>query len=165
MPDTQAIEQAILESIQTEKNAMDFYLQAAGHMKDPDAIRTFEVLAREERTHAKHFFDSYRGDLIGDFETFINRPPAVDSLWLIDLDEELAGEFNERKAMLLAMKKEQELEKSLRDTAARMKDPDVKAVFEKNADETRNHYEVIEAEYARLMAMVDLTDMDTFVRE
>jgi len=165
MPDNAAIQKAILDSIQTEKNAMDFYLQAAGRMKDPDAIRTFEVLAREEREHAGHFLKIYKGSELPDFEAFMNRPPAADSPWLKELKEEVSDDFNERKAMRLAMRKEQELEQSLREGAARMSDPDVKAIYLKNAEETRNHYSIIEAEYARLMAMVDATDMDTYVRE
>ena len=32
-------------------------------------------------------------------------------------------------------------------------------------EETRNHYELIESEYAKLMGMVHESDMDTFVRE
>jgi hypothetical protein len=31
--------------------------------------------------------------------------------------------------------------------------------------ETRDHYEIIESEYAHLMAMVHETDIDIFVRE
>ena len=34
-----------------------------------------------------------------------------------------------------------------------------------NAHETHNHYLLIEAEYSRIMGMVDESDMDTFVRE
>ena len=43
--------------------------------------------------------------------------------------------------------------------------PDVRAVFELNARETHNHYEMIESEYARVMTMVHESDMDTYVRE
>lgn len=44
-------------------------------------------------------------------------------------------------------------------------DPQIRAVYELNAKETHNHYLMIEAEYARIMKMVDESDMDTFVRE
>ena len=54
---------------------------------------------------------------------------------------------------------------ALKITAERIADPDVRAVFELNARETHNHYEVIESEYARVMAMVHESDMDTYVRE
>ncbi len=49
--------------------------------------------------------------------------------------------------------------------AAKIEDPEVRAVFEENAQSTHNHYLLIESEFARLMGMVHETDMDTFVRE
>ena len=51
------------------------------------------------------------------------------------------------------------------ETAAKISDAAVKAVFELNAKETHNHYLMIESEYARLMGMVHESDMDTYVRE
>ncbi|PLX92885.1 MAG: ferritin, partial [Desulfuromonas sp.] len=38
---------ALKRSVQTEKNAMNFYQIAASHMTDEGAIKTFELLARE----------------------------------------------------------------------------------------------------------------------
>jgi rubrerythrin len=74
-------------------------------------------------------------------------------------------DMDERHALDLAMHKSQVLEKSLREMAARIADPQVSAVFLKNADATHQHYEVIESEYAHLMGMVHETDIDTYVRE
>jgi rubrerythrin len=156
---------ALLRSVQTEKNAMNFYQLAAQQMKDGDAIKTFELLAREEREHAKHFFDKYQGDELPAFEEFITTPPDQESDWLSDLDKALLANFNDRKAMELALEKEKRLEESLREMAARIANPEVRAVFEENVRSTHNHYEVIESEYARLMGMVHETDIDTYVRE
>jgi hypothetical protein len=61
--------------------------------------------------------------------------------------------------------RDRDLEKNLRFTAEKVVDPAVRAVFEKMAKETRHHFELIESEYARLMAMVHETDMDIYVRE
>jgi ferritin-like metal-binding protein YciE len=63
------------------------------------------------------------------------------------------------------MEREKNLEEALLDTAAKIEDPAIKAVYELNATETRHHYELIESEYARIMGMVHETDIDTFVRE
>lgn len=156
---------ALKRSVQTEKNAMNFYQIAASHMTDEGAIKTFELLAREEREHAKHFFDSYEGDDMPSFDEFIDAPPDNESDWLSELDKTLLADFSERKAMELAMEKEQNLEKSLREMAAKIDDPAVAAIFEENAKSTHNHYVIIESEYARLMGMVHETDIDTFVRE
>ena len=65
----------------------------------------------------------------------------------------------------LAMDKEKNLAEHLRALAAKIDNPEVRAVFEQNATSTDHHYQIIESEYARLMGMVHETDMDTYVRE
>ena len=75
------------------------------------------------------------------------------------------AEFTEKKALEVAMDKEKQLEEALRSLADLMDDPDVRSVYELNVRETHNHYLMIEAEYARIMGMVDESEMDTFVRE
>ncbi|AJF07084.1 ferritin-like domain-containing protein [Geoalkalibacter subterraneus] len=159
------LQEAVKRSVQTEKNAMDFYALGAKNMKNVEAKKTFELLAREERDHAKQFFDVYEGSDLPDFETFINSDPVKEGEWLTDMEKALISDFNERKAMELAMQKEQNLEKSLREMAAKIEDPQVKAVYEANAKSTHQHYQLIESEYARLMGMVHETDIDTYVRE
>ncbi len=161
------VKQALARSVQTEKNAMNFYQIASKQMKNKDAIRTFELLAREEREHAKHFFDKCLcPDLLpASFDAFIEEPPERSSEWLSDLDKALLEGFDDRKAMELAMEKEKRLAESLREMAAKISDPDVRAIFEENAVSTEHHYALIESEYARLMGMVHETDINTFVRE
>jgi len=159
------LQEAIKRSIQTEKNAMNFYQLASAHMKDAEAKRVFEVLARDEHEHAGQFFGIYRGTDIPSFEDFMAEPPQAESEWIADLQKALDSEFNERKAMELAMNKEQQLEQALREMAAKIDDPGVRAIYEANARSTNHHYQVIESEYARLMGMVHETDIDTYVRE
>lgn len=159
------VQEAVRRSIQTEKNAMDFYTLCAEHMKDPEAIKTFELLAREEREHADWFFKVYKGGGIASFSEFMKREPAADSDWLGKKERQLLPTLDERRAMELAMEKEQLLEKHLRNMAEKISDPEVRAVYEANANSTHNHYLLIESEYARLMGMVHETDIDTYVRE
>ncbi|PLX77509.1 MAG: ferritin [Desulfuromonas sp.] len=154
---------AIKRSILTEKSAMDFYASCATHMKNEEARKTFELLAREEREHAESFFKIYDGDDIGSFDEFMKT--ETDSDWLSELEKKALPNMDERKAMELAMEKEQQLEKHLREMAAKVDDAAIKAVYEQNAQSTHNHYALIESEYARLMGMVHETDIDTFVRE
>ena len=156
--------EAIKRSILTEKSAMDFYTACAKHMKNEEARKTFELLAREEREHAESFFKIYDGDDIGTFEDFMKTDAAAED-WLSELEKAALPNMDERKAMEMAMEKEQQLEKHLRDMAEKVEDPDVKAVYEANAQSTHNHYVLIESEYARLMGMVHETDIDTYVRE
>jgi rubrerythrin len=142
---------------------MDFYTNCASMMKNEEAKKTFELLAREEREHAESFFKIYDGDDIGTFDDFMKT--ETDSDWLNDLEKAALANMDERKAMEFAMEKEQQLEKHLRAMAEKVEDPDIKAVYEANAKSTHNHYVLIESEYARLMGMVHETDIDTFVRE
>jgi len=154
---------AIKRSILTEKSAMDFYTSCATHMKNEQARKTFELLAREEREHAESFFKIYDGDDIGTFDDFMKL--ETDSDWLSDLEKAALPNMDERKAMEFAMEKEQQLEKHLRTMAEKVENQEIKAVYEANAQSTHNHYVLIESEYARMMGMVHETDIDTFVRE
>lgn len=159
------VKEAVRRSIQTEKNAMDFYVRGAAAMKNAEARKVFELLAREEREHAHWFHNVYPGDDIPDLEVFLNAAPAADSDWLPDLEKIGIATLDERKAMVLAMEKEQKLAAHLRSVAAKIEDPEVRSVFEQNARSTDHHYQLIESEYARLMGMVHETDIDTYVRE
>jgi len=159
------IQAAIKSAIETEKSAMNFYQLGAAQMKDPEAKRLFEQLAKEEKEHAGHFYRQYRGDDIPSLEEFMAAPPEHASVWVASIRKLIGDDFTEQGALELAMERESSLENILRQNAAKIGDPEVRAVFELNADETRNHYLTIEAEYARIMKMVDESDMDTFVRE
>jgi len=159
------VQEAIKRSIQTEKNAMNFYQVGAGKMKDTDAHRTFEILAKEEREHAGHFYRIYQGNDIPSLDAFLDAPPDNESSWMSSITRIIDQDFTEQKALELAMDREQNLEKTLLETAAKIEDAGVRAVYELNATETHNHYLVIESEYARIMGMVHETDMDTYVRE
>ena len=159
------VQEAIKRSIQVEKNARDFYRLGAAHMKDAQARKTFELLAREETEHAKWFYEIYEGSDIPDFDAFMAVDPDTDSDWLSDLEKHLMEELKVRRAMELAMEKELNLEKSLRQLADKIADQKVRDVFLLNAKSTHQHYELIESEYAHLMGMVHETDIDIFVRE
>ncbi len=159
------VQGAVKRALQTEKNAMNFYELGAQRMTNPDAKRVFELLAGEERGHAGQFFEIYQGEDIPSFDLFMGSPADYESSWVTALTKAIDSEFNEKKALELAMEKELGLEKTLRETAEKITAPDIKAVFDLNARETRNHYELIESEYARVMGMVHESDQDTFVRE
>jgi rubrerythrin len=159
------VQEAVRRSIQTEKNAMDFYRLAALEMRDAEAKRVFEVLAGEEREHAGSFYDVYTGADIPSLQEFLAIPPLHESDWISALDRIIGAGFNEQKALELAMQKEQQLEQALAKMVERIPDPAVKEVFELNIRSTHNHYLMIESEYARVMGMVHESDMDTYVRE
>ena len=159
------VQEAIKRSIQTEKNAMNFYQLGAQKMKNPDARRTFELLAKEEREHASQFYKIYQGTDIPSLDAFLDSAPDNESSWISTISRLISSDFSEQKALELAMEREKNLEEALLETASKINIPEIKAVFELNATETHHHYELIESEYARLMGMVHETDIDTFVRE
>lgn len=159
------IQEAVKRSIQTEKNAMNFYQLGARQMKNTEARKTFEILAREEREHAGQFFRIYTGTDIPSLDAFLDTPPDNESSWMASITRLVEGDFSEQKALELAMEREKNLEEALLETAAKVSDAGVRAVFELNAKETHNHYLMIESEYARIMGMVHETDMDIYVRE
>ena len=159
------LQEALRMAIQTEKDAHDFYSRAAEVVRDPQGKKVFEQLAKEEREHASHFFPLYDGGDLGSFEEFMAQPPRKETAMHHDLQKAVDEDIHERKAMEIALREEEDLEKNLRMTAEKVLDPAVRKVYEKMAEETRHHYEIIESEYARLMGMVHETDINTYVRE
>ena len=159
------VQDAIKNSLMTEKSAMLFYAYGARQFKDPNAKKTFELLAREEREHAGHFYKIYPGADLPPLDAFLALGSEDDSTWLAMAKMKCGADFTEKKALEVAMEKEKQLEEGLRHLAGMMEDPQIREVYELNVRETHNHYLMIEAEYARIMKMVDESDMDTFVRE
>lgn len=159
------VQKAIKNSLHTEKSAMLFYQYGAMQFRDPGAKRTFELLASEEREHAGHFHRIYRGTDIPSLADFLAIEETDETTWLAVAKKVCGPEFTEQKALEVALNKEKQLEEALRSLAELMEDPEVRAVYELNVRETHNHYLMIEAEYARIMGMVDESDMDIFVRE
>lgn len=147
------LQAAIKDAIQTEKDAMDFYALGAEKLQDAKAREVFELLAREERQHAFSFFSIYRGSEIPSFEAFVDGPPNAESSWFRSLQQIMLVDFDERKALELALEQEEALEKTLREMAARIDDPQVAAIYLGNATSTHNHAELIEEQYRAMLGM------------
>ncbi len=147
------LQQAIRASMQTEKDAMDYYRFGAERMADEKARATFELLAREEHQHAESFYRIYPGEDIPSFETFMSAAPDTRSSWWKALQSLLGQDFDERKALELAIEQEETLEKELLAMAATIEDPDVARVYLANAGSTHHHLEVIEEEYRAMFGM------------
>ncbi|PLY00494.1 MAG: rubrerythrin [Desulfuromonas sp.] len=141
------IQEALKASAQTEKDAMDFYKFGAEKMQDDKAKAMFEMLAKEEMEHARSFYDACIGDGLPAFEEFIAAPPDTESSWWKALKEAMLGDFDERKAMELAIEQEDALEKELREMAEKIDDPSVKEIYLANAQSTHRHEEMIEEDY------------------
>lgn len=145
----QATQTAIKKMIQVELDAMNYYLQATRYMKDQGAIEHFNQLAREERDHAQSFYDIYPGDDLPPFAEMADRQQGESPL-IHSIDGDLMARLDERQALQLAIRLEQEVEGSLRRMVLQAGDPAVKAVLEKNAESTLNHLLLIKEDYQRL---------------
>jgi rubrerythrin len=147
------LQKAIKASMQTEKDAMDYYRHGAERMPDDKARATFELLAREEYQHAESFYQIYPGNDVPSFEAFMSAPPDTTSSWWQLLQKLLVQDFDERKALELAIEQEEALEKLLRAAAAQIGDAEVARVYLANANSTHHHLEVIEEEYRAMFGM------------
>ncbi len=165
MPQEYKVQEAIKQAIFAKKNLMDFYRKAAELTGNPQGKAVFARLSEEVKENTRLFFPYYHGSDLGTFEQFMTAPPSKDSAMLAELRKALDANMHERKAREIALREEQDLERTFRMTASRIIDPAARAVFERVADETRNHYLIVESEYARTMAMVHESDMDIYVRE
>lgn len=141
------LKQALKESIQAEKDAMDYYRLAADRMYNERPRLTFKLLAREEREHARTFYDAYRWNDLPPFDRLMNAPPNTESPWWDDLQSSMLGEFSEEMALALAMKREKALEEELRAIAEKIEEPAVRDVYLQNANMTHRHLELISEDY------------------
>lgn len=165
MPQEYTMKEALKTAIVAKKNLMDFYREAAQLTKNENGKKVLTRLADEVRDNAKKFYNHYKWDDLGSFDDVMNAPPKSDSVMLVELRKALDKNVHERKARELALKEEEDMEKNFTLAASRIVDPQVRAIFDEVARDTRNHYAIIESEYARTMAMVHETDIDTYVRE
>lgn len=141
------LKKAIMNSIQAEKDAMDFYRYASEKMYNERPRLTFKLLAREEREHARSFYDAYRWSGLPSFDSMMGASPDTSSPWWSELQTMMLGDFDEEKALALAMRREDALEQELRAIAAQIEDPAVRDVYLRNAKMTHRHLELITEDY------------------
>jgi rubrerythrin len=146
------IQDALRAAIFTEKEAMDFYKSAAEQSEEKPK-EVFELLAREERQHAQMFYNVYTGQDLPRFDDLMASPPDTESTWWKALQQAMVITFDERKALQLAIEQEEILEQKLRETAAAIDDPVVKAIYIANANSTHHHLELIEEQYKDYLGM------------
>ncbi|TYO99223.1 rubrerythrin [Geothermobacter ehrlichii] len=165
MPQEMKVQEAIRIILKTKKDLYGLYREASRRAEHPSGRQVFARLADEVRDNMRQFFHLYYGDDLGTFEQFIETPPASDSRLMAELKNAPSADLHDRHARELALHEEKEIERQLRMTAARVIDPVARQILERAADQTRQHHDLIESEYARTMGMVHETDIDTYVRE
>ena len=159
------LQEALKLAIKSEKESMDFYRKAGSITADERSKQGFNLLADEEAGHLKAFFDHYQGGDLGDLATFLQSPPDKLSATHLALEQALAAEVHEQKALEIALQEEKSCIELYTIIAKDIVDPLVRRVFETVVRETQKHYDIIEDEYMRVMTMVHGSDQDIYVRE
>lgn len=159
------VQEALKLAIQAEKDSMDFYRRAASVTRNERAKKVFELLANEEVGHLKSFLDHYKGREFGDLKSYVESPPNKKNATYQALEKAIDAETHEQKALEIALKEEKACVDQYTVLAKDIIDPLVRAVFERVIRETQGHYDMIEDEYMHVMAMVDKSDQDIYVRE
>lgn len=165
MPQEFNYQEALRIAVESEKGLICFYRRAAEIVTDEAAKTFFNRLASEKEEHAGQFFRYYKGHDLGTLEEFVNKPCKLNAAAMKELSSLSEPSVKERRAREIAMEKEQRLEQTLLGTAKQVIDPSVRGVFEKMAQASQHHYQIVESEYARMMGMVHETDINTYVRE
>jgi erythrin-vacuolar iron transport family protein len=159
------LQEALKLAIENEKESMDFYRKAGSITADQRSKQVFELLANEELEHLKAFFDHYQGGELGDLESFVNRPADRLSATHQALEQALAADVHEQKALEIALQEEKSCIDLYTMLTKEIADPMVRRVFETVIRETQKHHDLIEDEYMRVMTMVHRSDQDIYVRE
>lgn len=159
------LQDALKLAIKAEKDSMDFYRKAASLTTNERAKRVFNLLADEEVGHLKAFFDHYKGGEFGDVKAYMESPIDEKNPTYRKLMAAVNSEMIEKSALELALMEEKECIGQYTQLAQGVVDPVVKGVFERVTHETQGHYDMIEAEYAHVMTMVNDSDQDIYVRE
>lgn len=165
MPQEMHVQEAIRLILKSKKNLYHFYRHAAAQGENRSGCLVFERLAEETSSNLSRFYHLYNGEEFGTFDQFLQSAPSHDSTLMSSLQGQVSPEIHDRRARELALQEEENLERMLRMTAARVIDPVARQTLERAANETRQHHALIESEYAHTMRMVHETDIDTYVRE
>jgi rubrerythrin len=160
-----SVQEALKLAIKAEKDSMDFYRKASSVAKNERAKKVLDLLANEEVGHLKAFFDHYKGGEFGDLKSYMESPPDTKNPTYIKLEKAITEDMVEKRALELALIEEKECIGQYTQLAKDVVDPMVRAIFEQVVRETQKHYDLIESEYAHIMAMVHESDQDTYVRE
>jgi len=147
------LQAALLDAIQTEKDAMDYYQLAAEKAVDERARKTFELLSREERQHAFSFYSACDDCNLKSFDMMMAEPPDTESSWFKALQKAMVAEFDERVALELAIEQEDALEKQLRAMAAKISDEKIRSIYLANANSTHQHLQLVEEDYRAMLGM------------
>jgi len=141
----------VLEMVAMELEAMAFYRRAAEMASDPDVSFQFDLLAEEEREHARLFFDQLPVTSAANWDELIS--VAMHSLAASSTHEpRITLEETLKRAIRMERDVEQQLRQRLNEAGSEM----VKEIIRQNADSTHGHFQLIRNDLQRCFPETDL---------
>ena len=139
---------AILSAIKAEKKSHDLYYLAARHATDPDARGFLMKLACDEFEHMSGFISIYpEGE--SELTPLLDGIPDRNVLIYKELLEMVTQITTWDRALSIAKLEEEACIEQYSILVEAIQIPDVKDMFKKALDETEQHLESINIEYAR----------------
>ena len=156
--------EAFHTAILIEKQSYDFYRNMATVVNNGGTRKVFELLADEEADHLDAFIKGYPGNGF-DLLKLLDRPDDFEppDYCAIDLSAEL--HVNEKDALEISLREELSCLDHYSAITTSLSEPRLCGIFQQALDQTRKHFEIVNAEYMRVMGIVDGSDQDVSARE
>ncbi|WP_168206104.1 ferritin family protein [Geobacter sp. FeAm09] len=158
------VTEAFHTAIRIEKQSYDFYRNMATVVKDGRTRKVFELLADEEAGHLDAFIKVYPGSGF-DLLKLLDRPEDGEPPDYGAADLSAVLDVNEKDALEISLREEASCIERYSAITMALRDPQLRDIFQEALEQTCKHFELVNAEYLRVMGMVDASDQDTFVRE
>jgi len=138
-------------AVNMEKDAIDFYTEAAGKVSSPAGKKMFDMIVQDEKKH----LEIVEGILKGlNIEAKASNPGEETRTVFMDMKDavmdELEATTDELEAFKVAMKMEKEGIEFYKNLLKDTKDDKVKTLFEKLIYEETRHYDIFENTYTFL---------------
>ncbi len=138
-------------AVNMEKDAIDFYTEAAGKVSSPAGKKMFDMIVQDEKKHLEIVEAILKGLKI---ETKASNPGEETKTVFMDMKDavmdELEATSDELEAFKVAMKMEKEGIDFYKNLLKDATDDKVKTLFEKLIDEETKHYDIFENTYTFL---------------
>ena len=135
-------------AISNEEEAVVFYNELAGKMKNPEMVKIFTDFAKEEGLHKEKLLDIKKGKL------FLSSGKKILDLKIsdyIDTDVKITEDMSYEEALLIAMKKEQSSFKLYSALAEKTSDEGLRNTLLVIAQEEAKHKLRFEIEYDEMV--------------
>ena len=152
----QMIENALSELIISEKNNLDFFRRAAEMVRDDGTRQVFELLACEGIGYLHVFFTIYLGSEAGNISKILtkrtpdlNYPPYRALLGKAD------SSSCEQQTLELSLQEVQSSIDLYTTLANGFRNPRICAIFRRALRKAYKYYEIIQAEYIRILGLFE----------